>query len=269
MNKLRTAALLLTPCLLWGQPPKEQRDTITLPYEIKTQDLDRARAIHGLVQELMPNTRLSIVWNAPMGLFVLSGPPDVVDRALALLKKYDVPARHVEFTAYLISARKAAAPQAGRGMPGRGGNLETSPTPIPQVLTPAIEEMKRTFNYERFSLLDVNTTQTSGHAEFEGLLDGAVRSTYYRLSYGGLSISADGKTITVPHFEFKLTYRSGMDGVLKSLRGGPATEAPSTGIENEIVIHEGERLVLGRMHFNGSDPSDLFLILTAKVLPVP
>ena len=128
---------------------------------------------------------------------MLRGPNTAdVDDALALLEKYDVPARQVEFTAYIVQAMKRIPGFFVRDgvqvKPAPGD----SPPPLPAVLTPVVEEMKQTFGYQSFELMDKVETRTSYHAGFSSGL--GTSNASYEINYDGVSVSNDGKVVSVP-----------------------------------------------------------------------
>jgi hypothetical protein len=129
--------------------------------------------------------------------------------------------------------------------------------PMPAAIESALAELKQTLGYQYFDLLDVNTTRTSSRAQYESSLNSAQT---YSISYNDVTVSADGKVVTVPRFSIRLTSQG------RAARGGGQTPpATSSVLENEIVIHGDERLVLGKLSL-GPGAADVFVILTAKPL---
>lgn len=256
MNNLRLLAFLIPATLL--------AQNVSHTYEMKTADESRAGQIRQLVQDLVGG-RAQLDWFPMLHTIVIKGSADAVDNTEALLKKFDVPPRQVEFTSYIIRAFKTKPPASvaflndnlvAKTVPASG-----EPAPLPAVLSPAAEEIKRTFGYQWLELIDTAVTRTSARAEFESGLE-ATGATY-SIHFDGVSVSADGKVVSVPEFAFRI--RRG-PAIPRAGRGGAVTvEDTVSSIENEVTIHGDERLVLGKLQLP-SNRGDIFVVLTAKPL---
>jgi len=170
----------------------------------------------------------------------------VVDVAEALLKRYYVPEPRVEVTVYLVRASLPSSPTAPIG----------AFNPIPAELKAAIEEMKGAFNYERYALWDSIIVQPKGSGgELQGILpvDGGGRNYLYTVGYGVYGGQpAEGKTVNLANFMFSIKMPVGKDDIDSHIR-------------TDVTIHEGQKLVLGKIRLLPSANADLFLILTTKV----
>ena len=255
MNKLRAAVLWLVPLSLFGQQ-------VTRDYEMKTVDENRASAIRQIVVDLMGG-KIMIDRFPPLHTLVLHGTAQEVDAAVALLSKYDVPPRQVEFRAYVVRAIKNKNSDLYlKGIVGRGAGAPAEPTPLPVALAPALDEMKQTLGYQAFELLDTAVNRASAFASSESSL--GIGTADYQIKYGGVAISNDGKTVTVPNFSFTIYLKP--RGITVAGRGQIESRPQAeSSIENEVVIHGDERVVLGKLSApNGA--GDIFVILTAKPL---
>lgn len=302
MNKLRTLVLTLLPLALFAQP----REQVSHTYEFKTLDEHANSAMLTLIQSYFPG-RVNVTWIPGIHALVLRGPSADVEAAEALLSKYDVPPREVEFTAWVVRANKAPAFQrtvntqlaaaqnelaalsldlsAKRKTYGDNSpnvihvqtqieqttakiaelqQEQSKGAPVPDAAGPAIEEMKHTFGYQSFELLDTVVTRTKSHAEIENTL--SVPNTNFSLTYDGVTISSEGKVVNVPRFAFRLISRGGSMARLMTKSGvtSPSQE-PVSSIENEVTLHGDERLVLGKLRLPNST-GDIFVVLTAKPL---
>jgi len=254
VNKVALIALL--PMLSLAQAPETWLPERQHVYEFKNVDAQRGEEVVGFVRSLMANQvifnfepafKTAILW--PNG----NNNQPALLKAEELLKRYDVapPAPpKVEFTAYLIRATTA---EDARGAPNA--------QPVPAVVAEAIAEMKRTFPYTEYSLLDTAVTEVLHHTEVESLapglslpgLGGVPMPYFYSLSYDDPLVT--GKTVTLPRFQF----------TLRMPVNGANTQYQSSGITTEVSIHEGEKLVLGKVRLSLSQPAVVFLVLTVRL----
>jgi len=245
MNKLALVLLLGGLAAAQTKPPEPGRRSIT--YEFKNVDIERASEIVNFVGQLSDN-RVMIQLNGPFKTAFIqpngNTPPEVMEKALELLKRYDVaptPPPRVEFVAYLVWASVHYGSPPGQ--------------PIPAAIEEAVAEMKKTFAYTDYKLLDTVSTDVRHHAEVANILPGASSSgtAYsYTISYGNATVSNDGKTVNVDPFSFSLRIPSGGTYL-------------STGITTDVAIHEGQKLVLGKVRTGLDDSVNIFLVLTVKV----
>jgi hypothetical protein len=243
MNKL--ALLLLLGGLAAAQTRLVEPASRSITYEFKNVDIDRAAEIAQFAGQL--ETRVRIELNGPFKTVIIhplgNTPPEVLEKTLELIKHYDVapaPPPRVEFVAYLVWA----SVQYGNP-PGQ---------PIPATIEEAVAEMKKTFAYTDYKLLDTVATDVRHHAEVENILPGSVGATVlsYTINYGNVAVSSDGKTVDVNPFRFSLRIPSG---------GTPL----SAGIATDVAIHEGQKLVIGKVRIGPDDSVNIFLVLTVKV----
>jgi len=270
MNKY--AAILLLASLAPAQtPPPAAPVPEQLVYEFKNVSYDRMISIANFVQLLM-NGRVQISVNSDFKTAILRPGmprPTAEDMAKAeeLLKRYDVapppqpPAPPFDFVAYLVRAsnqdekQPAATPQ---GALSRGSAVPAG-QPIPPVLEDAVAEMKKTFSYKEYSLLDTVETQVQlgQRAKVEDLLPVTNSSGvpyFYEIEYGNTSLGADRKTVTVSGFHFALR-----------IPIPPNMQYQNAGVTTNVQIREGEKLVLGKVRVSSSDSSDVFLVLTVRL----
>ncbi len=248
MNKFALVFLFGGLAAAQTKPAEPVRRSIT--YEFKNVDIDRAAAIVNFIGKLdhrvtlQLDTAFKTAIIQPMEWPGGPTPPEVTEKTLELLKRYDVaptPAPQVEFVAYLVWASVHYGSPPGQ--------------PIPAAIEEAVAEMKKSFAYTDYKLLDTVSTEVRHHAEVENILPGAssAGSAYsYTVDYGNTAVSNDGKTVNVNPFKFTLRIPSGGTYL-------------NTGITTDIAIHEGEKLVLGKLRTGLNDSVDIFLILTVKL----
>jgi hypothetical protein len=242
MNKFALALLL--GGLAAAQPKSSEPTKRT--YEFKNVAVIRANEIVQFVAQL--DNRVTIQLNGPFNTAILQPngnvSPEAMEKTLELLKRYDVappPAPRVEFVAYLVWASVHYGSPPGQ--------------PIPEAIEDAVAEMKKTFAYTDYKLLDTVSTEVHHHAEVENLLPGAssAGTAYsYAINYGDTFVSNDRKTVTVNPFRFSLRVPSGGTYL-------------NTGITTDVAIHEGQKLVIGKVRTGLDDSVNIFLILTVKV----
>jgi hypothetical protein len=253
MNKC--AVILLLAAAATAQTRPEKRI-----YEFKNVSVQRASEISNFVQQLMDG-KITIFFDASFKTAIIrpnGGPASVTAddmiRAETLVQRYDVatPAPPFDFVAYLV---RASTSQAKNLPPGQ---------PIPPVLQEAITEMKKTFAYSDYALLDTIETELPGastrnmahEAHVESMLPGreAAGSApyFYEIEYGGTYLSPDTKSVHVAPFKF-------------TVRIPVQNQYQNSGITTDVEIKEGQKLVLGKVRTGFVDPFDVFLILTVKL----
>lgn len=244
MNKFTLVLLLSGLAAAQTKAPEPSRRSIT--YEFKNVDINRATEIVNFALQL--DHRVTIQLNGPFKTAIIepngNTPPESMEKTLELLKRYDVaptPPPRVEFLAYLVWASSNYGSPPGQ--------------PIPAAIEEAVAEMKKTFVYTDYKLLDTVSTEVRHHAEVENVLAGTNTpggAYFYTLNYGDTAVSTDGKTVNVNPFRFSLHIPSG--GAYQNV-----------GIATDVAIREGQKLVLGKVRTGVSDSVNIFLVLTVKV----
>ena len=259
--KKAIAVLLLTAFSQLGVQAQNKGENLTPSARVyKPKYLkagDRASQVARLVSSLT-NNRIQVYWEPIVGGFImrdlqLSPPPDekTRDQAEALLIQFDVPEppkieKEPEFTIYFL---RTSPP----------GAAEKSDT-VPADLASAVAEMKHTLPYGGFKLVDTMVVKVRHQTRLEGVLhaslkqDAGATPTFYRLEIVEPSVSDDGKTISAMNFGFHV-----------DLPGSGNEPSKPVGISTDLVIHENQKLVLGKIPLSGQDRDDLWLVVTAKV----
>jgi hypothetical protein len=240
---LPLVAALLPLAAGWAQQTRVVT-TRTEPalYEFKNLSASSAHAVchvantlFGVLIEYSPEVRIALI--SPNGP---GAAPDWREKTIDFLKKYDVPPPpepQVRYVAYLIRASN--------------GKEADSPhvSPIPRQLDDAITEMKSSLAYARYDLLTTVTSVSQGGASASDPLPADGRR--YAIEYGHVTVAPDHKSISINPFQFRLE------------SPGTPTGNVLSSISSNITIHEGQKLVMGKVHY-GPD-ADIFVILTAKV----
>jgi len=238
-------------------------------YEFKNVDVARAMSIANFVSNLM-NGRVVISVDSTFKTAIIrpgarTPTADEMAHAETLVKRYDVPsppptpAPTADFVAYLVRAYTRVGPD---DTPPPGGQS------LPPALQEAVTEMKKTFNYTDFSLLDTVQTEVHEHAHVENMFPGVVAGTaaqreihgvtpyFYEIDYGDTLLSADRKTVLVENFKFTVRI---------PVQSATNLQYQNSGITTNVRIREGQKLVLGKVRVGFNDPSDIFLVLTVRL----
>ena len=107
-------------------------------------------------------------------------------------------------------------------------------------------------------MLDVLTIRTreGSSAESSGILDGGQNAPRLSVfSIRNTTVSEDGKTIRIDRMHA---------GIRIPVANQGKTNYTDTGVDQDIDVKEGQKIVVGRSSLNGQAQA-LFVILTAKV----
>jgi hypothetical protein len=215
-------------------------------YEPKNLTGDRANRAVNFVREIMLG-RATVLWEPVLRQAVLRGGKDEVAQALQLLQKYDVPdprnqrTYQVEYTIHLVGAFNSERPNRG--------------VPMPAELADVVKQMKGSLLYKDFRLLETIPLVVQGHStEYSGILStsavGTSQRYFYKCSVSFPTVRDDGKTVGSESFTFFVTIPE---------------KAGEVGIRTQLVIKEGQKVVLGKIKLDGSDDA-VFLVITVKLL---
>jgi hypothetical protein len=225
-------------------------------YEPKNLTPDRAERVANFVRNLLNLPGLYLIWDNVPHAFVIRGGGKPEDAVVAeeLLKRFDVPEPRIELTVYLIRALLPSSP----AVPGAPVNA------VPSDLKSAIDEMMGSFNYDRYSLWDTILLQPKGNGgEVQGILpaETGAKNYVYTVSYGiNGGVPTEGKTLNLANFTFSIKMPQSLP-----VRMTQGKEDVESHIRTDITVHEGQKLVLGKIRLLPSANADLFLVLTTKV----
>jgi hypothetical protein len=251
MNKLRAALIIFVvshvlPVAAQTKPENNLSPRIRI-YETKYLKADRAQRVGRFVESVVD---VRVRWEPVVNGFVLNnmtGPADGLDKAEALLKRFDVPEplpapeRQIEMTVNLISAYAEARAQAS----------------VPSELAGVVKEMKGALPYAAFNLVGSIQVNVRDGLRLEDLLPAVVVGTnvpyFYSLLFNEPSVSGDGKTVSVKTFRF---------GVKVPVGSG---QYQDESITTSLSMHEGQKQVLGKIKLDPASRDDLFVVLSCKV----
>jgi hypothetical protein len=193
-----------------------------------------------------------------LGVMVLTGAPDAVAAAQQAVERFDTarsrraPAapRNADFTAYLVLAKP-----------------EGDAAPLPDALTPVIEQLKGVFPYKRYELIETIALRArhDGAAAVSGALPwpGGISKMSYNLNLGGIRLKDVEQGTVVGVTEVRLSVNVPLT---TPADGDKPKEIQyrNAEIKTGFDIREGQKVVVGKVSPDGTN-SSLILVVTAKV----
>jgi hypothetical protein len=241
MKRLLLAALLLVPPVMAQDttftPPEKVQKLVTLKYA-DPQSVSNLISVFGLD---------SVRVDGHLKVISLSGTKARVASAEEAIKQLDVPSaapKNIELTVFFV---------VGSDQNPLAGN------PIPAELQPVVTQLKTTFPFKAYTLLDVLAlrTRSGSGAETSGQLNGSSRLSTFRVQ--SASVDGDGSNIRLEHLHAGVRNLVSMGDPLKK-------QYVDTGISADVVdVKDGQKLVIGRSSLDGPEKA-LFLVLIAKVI---
>ncbi len=180
--------LLLAATAFAQDKPKEQKDEPKLVQRLFILKYADPSQIEGMLRVFTS----SLTTNREMHALAVTGTPETIATIEDALKRLDVPSaapKDIEMTIFLLSAADAPA---------------TDAPPIPKDLDPVVTQLKNTFPFKNYDLLDVLTfrsrtgqqvsASSSGGAFQIGTRSVAVITS---LRINSISVQGDGSTLRV------------------------------------------------------------------------
>jgi hypothetical protein len=201
---------------------------------------------------------VNIVPNSQIKTLSISGPADKVAAVEAAIKQLDVAPKTIELTVYFV---------VGGDQPNLMGGA------VPQDLRDVITQLKGTFTFKDYKMLDALTlrTRAGSSADTSGILNAANPPRMSQFSIRNATVSEDGTTIRIDrmHAGLRIPYTRregiGTDGK-NTVNAQKSVEYINSGIDQDVDVKEGQKVVVGRSSLEGPQQA-LFLILTAHVIP--
>jgi hypothetical protein len=242
MKRIVFAALLVaTP--LFAQQKVEERTTklVHLKY------VDPA-SISGMVNQF----GVQVNANSPMQAMTLFGYPAQIAAAEAAIKQLDVAPKTIELIVHFV---------VGSDQPNLTGAA------VPADIRDVITQLKSTFTFKDYKMLDVLTlrTRAGSAAETTGILSSAANPRLSMFSIRNATVGEDGTTIRIDRMHAGLRFPIGQRTTDTKSGTRTATEYMNTGIDQDVDVKEGQKVVVGRASLEGPEKA-LFLILTARVV---
>jgi hypothetical protein len=240
MTKITIAILWTAMSCLRAQEPKVE--IVTKVFQLKYAD---ARRLANLMN------RSGIVWDDQLRALVVNRPKSDMAEIEQMIQRFDVPplpVLNIDVTIYLMSAL---------GTPSTGA--------VPQELEGVVKQLKNTFSYKGYQLIDteVMRVRAGQGGEVSGVVDGAPsldgNKTISQVKFRSASVSTDekGRAIRIDGLKvgFRVPVRS----------GEKQYNYIDTGINTDVDVREGQKVVVGKSNMDGSDRASI-VVLTAKVV---
>lgn len=209
------------------------------------------------VESMLQMFGVAINSNNQMRTMAILGTPEKIAAVEAAIKQLDVAPKSVELTVYFL---------VGGDQPGLMGNGT-----VPQELRDVITQLKGTFTFKEYKMLDALTlrTRVGSSAETSGILNAGTPPRMSQFSIRNTSLSEDGTTIRIDrmHAGLRIPYTRRSSAV-EAAKGAPAqssVEYINSGIDQDVDVKQGQKVVVGRSSLEGPQQA-LFLILTANVI---
>lgn len=229
------AVLLAAPVM--AQTPADGKVT-----KLVTLRNTEPRAIESMLQVfgVMTNS------NNQMKTMVISGSADKVAAVEAVIKQLDVAPKNIELTVYFVVGGDQATLSGGA---------------IPQDLRDVITQLKGTFTFKEYKMLDILTlrTRAGSSAETSGILNNNNPPRMSQFSIRNTTVSEDGTTIRIDRMHAGLRIPISVASPQKN------AEYINSGLDQDVDVKEGQKVVVGRSSLEGPQQA-LFLILTARVI---
>ncbi len=256
MNKtsfllVATAVLVFFTQMQAQEPKPVPPERITRVIEVKYAEPAQ------LADLLLPFTRNSptqVVPNNRFGTLTLSGSPSTVSAMEEIVRRFDVAPpkpKNIEVTAYLLGTSEG------------GSSSQT----IPAQLEPVLKQLRSTFAYKSYQLLETIVTRSSLGQVFPGptVSDGFISDPSaletripYTFKYQGCRLIHDdkGDSILFEDMSLNLDFKE---------TGGPtATSTKTRGFRTSLNLRPGQMVVVGKTNFQVGN-SALIAVITAKV----
>jgi hypothetical protein len=246
MKKLGILILLVTQ-FVWAEEP-----LLSHVYQLKYAD---PKGLVKLLSPYVPQIGGSIQFDDHLKALAITTRKDAFTDIEQIIKQFDVPpppVLNIDVTIYLMSAL---------GTPSSGA--------VPPELEAVVKQLKNTFSYKGYQLIDteVMRVRAGQGGEVSGVVNGAPsvdgNKTISYVKFRSASVSTDekGRAIRIDGLKvgFKIPTTSG------SGSGQKQYQYIDTGINTDVDIREGQKVVVGKSNMNGSDRASI-VVLTAKVV---
>jgi hypothetical protein len=245
-NLLLVLALIAMPLAAQDQKKEEPKEPqVQKLFVLKYADPNQ---VNNLIRVFTNNTNP----NAAMHAIAVSATPTAMAAIEDAIKRLDVPAsapQDVELTAYLLT----------------GNDVDGSPAALPKELDSVVAQLKGVFAYKSYKLGDILTLRgrtgqrlsTSGSGG-SVMIGNTAQPIFPQFSVGSVGVGEDG-TIHIDRLQV-----GNRVPVATSLVGDPRISYQDVGLNTDVDIKEGQKVVVGKMALNQNEA--MFLVLMAKVL---
>jgi hypothetical protein len=226
------------------QPTQVDVQQIQKVFEIKHADVDRLAGVLSLFGGVNANRELRVIG--------VSASSRIMPAIEETIRRLDVPPptpKNIELTAYLLM----------------GDEQEGSSSATPADLEGVIKQLRATFAYKSFNILD--TLVVRSRDKKDGEVRGVARFSpdestpaHYKFTYASASIVSDekGRSIRVDRLRLNAS-------VPVKPKGSSVFQVVDTGFATDVDIREGQKVVVGKATVDGTTNA-LILVITAKIV---
>jgi hypothetical protein len=251
MKKLAILILLITQ-FVWAEEP-----LLSHVYQLKYAD---PKGLVKLLSPYAPQIGGSVLFDEQLKALAITTRKDAFPEIEQIIKRFDVPpppVLNIDLTIYLMSAQGTPSPGA-----------------VPPELEPVVKQLKNTFSYKSYQLIDtqVMRVRAGQGADVSGVVNGAPsvgpNKTISQLRFRSASVSTDEKGRAIRIDGLKVGFRTPV-AVASSGPGQGQGQTQfqyiDTGINTDVDVREGQKVVVGKANMDGSDRASI-VVLTAKVV---
>lgn len=203
-----------------------------------------------LLAHLLGGFPASLTQNREMHALAVSASPETIAAIEDAIKRLDVPPpaqQNIELTVYYLI----------------GGDSENTGGPLPKDLESVATQLKNTFSFKTYRLLDALELRTragqggdsSGSPGPNAAGQGATVTQFHMNS---ATVSPDGSSVRIDNV------KAGVRLPVASTSGSPQFTYIDIGLNADVDIKPGQKVVVG--HLSMSQNQALFLLLMARVV---
>lgn len=249
MKRILLALLLMTLPLAAQDEKKADEKPVAMVQKLFVLKYADPQALDSLLKVF----HASIVPNRDMRVLAVSTTAETMAAIEDAIKRLDVPSAaptNIDLTVYL--------------MIGNEGESPAGSSPVPKDLESVVTQLKNAFTFKSYSMLDVlalrtrtgqsaSTTSSGGALQVPG--QGSSMGVTTKLRINTASIGIDGSTIHINNLDASIN---------APVPNGPGYSYKDLGMNTDIDIKEGQKVVIGRLGI--SKDQALFLVMTVKIL---
>jgi hypothetical protein len=247
MKRRMMLAVFVLVLPLLAQEAKKQQDSVPAKEETVSKVFEIKYREPSTFSQLLAQSGAKVTWAQGLKALAVTGQPAVVDAVGEAIKRFDVPVKNAELTAYLLSATQKA------------GQTDA----VPKDLEAVVRQLRSLFTYQGFRVLDTMVARTREGQSLEmnstgpgdGTAPAATQTTAtYRLALRSVSVTPDGKEHLIK-----------LDSLRFSARVPSGNLFSDTGINTDLDVREGQKVVVGKTGVGNSGDA-LILVVTAKIV---
>jgi len=221
---------------------QEQPKLVTKIIDVKYADADRVARLVRFpgINGVNPDNSLHVI--------VLSGSPDAVAMAEAVVKKFDVAPANIELTVYLVS-----------------GSSHEGADDLPKDLAATAKQLHGVFAYKSYHILQsfIMRDRENGHgSSTSGTLPNS--NATYSFHYQSMTVSSGPpRVVHIDNAQFSVGTPANNGIRTLDDKGHPVMDTST--INTDLDAGEGQKVVVGKSNVHGSDDA-LILVVTAQVV---